>query len=463
MESMVEDALKSTRTLHRLIVTVSLGTLAFSLSLSDPADKVAQRDAVRTLMRADFVAYDEFVDKQLDQGRSARILANQATLDSVTRRIDSQRDQIENSLRGVPLLPVRSLILATFTALKTFLSVVPDEISEPVHIGRLRIKNIPALANPEGTTLNQLSSVAAYCFSCNVQLLYLDATAFTREFIERIQDYPSEHAIADGWIPKVTVQYSADVDSFLRDPPDAIVTFDPVVAAREADSQSPTNTQHRLPVTIEELQNSSFISWYSTSGIDDAFLFGDDGRLVLTDVISRLPARYRDDDLEHLVPRLSGEIEAARPESRQLTILGILFPGAIIGVAVPVILLLLGCYFAAHTSHLVRLASEEADSFVRFAWMPLVLRWDTLFCPFGKSRPGCWIAAWAVEITLSAIVVPTASIACLHRGLSYFGLIDVGASVAIVIVTGMGMILCGVMSVKNIRTVRNATLLGSTS
>ena len=37
---MVEDALKSTRTLHQLIMTVSLVTLVFALSVSLPEDKI---------------------------------------------------------------------------------------------------------------------------------------------------------------------------------------------------------------------------------------------------------------------------------------------------------------------------------------------------------------------------------------------------------------------------------------
>jgi len=59
---MIEDALKSTRTLHRLIMTVSLVTIVFALSINLPEDKAAQKQIIDDLVAIDFTDYNAFVE-----------------------------------------------------------------------------------------------------------------------------------------------------------------------------------------------------------------------------------------------------------------------------------------------------------------------------------------------------------------------------------------------------------------
>ena len=62
---MIEDALKSTRNLHGLILVVSLVTLIFSLSLKVEETKRTQKLEVDALLRTDFLAYETWLSAKL--------------------------------------------------------------------------------------------------------------------------------------------------------------------------------------------------------------------------------------------------------------------------------------------------------------------------------------------------------------------------------------------------------------
>ena len=64
---MIEDALKSIRNVHRLILTVSLITLVFSFSISPPKDKKTQMELIKKLIEFNYQEYDGFVDQTIDE------------------------------------------------------------------------------------------------------------------------------------------------------------------------------------------------------------------------------------------------------------------------------------------------------------------------------------------------------------------------------------------------------------
>ena len=57
------SALKATRTLHRLVTTVSLVALVFAFSLVPPDEKVEQMDAIQYIMGADIEAYRAYLGR----------------------------------------------------------------------------------------------------------------------------------------------------------------------------------------------------------------------------------------------------------------------------------------------------------------------------------------------------------------------------------------------------------------
>lgn len=63
---MIEDALKSTRNLHRLIIGVSLAVLVFSLSVYLPDEKIRQKSAIDALLDIDFLAYEIWLQDKLE-------------------------------------------------------------------------------------------------------------------------------------------------------------------------------------------------------------------------------------------------------------------------------------------------------------------------------------------------------------------------------------------------------------
>jgi hypothetical protein len=66
-EDMIKDALNVTRNLHRLIITASLITLVFSLSLQSPDRIRRQEDVLRHFFQTDFTLYDRQTQGLVDK------------------------------------------------------------------------------------------------------------------------------------------------------------------------------------------------------------------------------------------------------------------------------------------------------------------------------------------------------------------------------------------------------------
>src|SRR5438874_2705996 len=66
-DALITDALTVTRNLHRLIITVSLVTIIFSLSLRLPQNVRLREQAIRRFLQTDFSDYDRFVDSEVEK------------------------------------------------------------------------------------------------------------------------------------------------------------------------------------------------------------------------------------------------------------------------------------------------------------------------------------------------------------------------------------------------------------
>ena len=90
---MIEDALKSTRTLHRLIMTVALVTIVFSLSISLPKDKAAQKEIIDGLIAIDFSQYDAFVSNKIERETTSTLVP---IGEEVTKAIEAENHLVFN-------------------------------------------------------------------------------------------------------------------------------------------------------------------------------------------------------------------------------------------------------------------------------------------------------------------------------------------------------------------------------
>ncbi|MEM9158484.1 MAG: hypothetical protein AAGB46_05495, partial [Verrucomicrobiota bacterium] len=67
MNSHAEDSLKSTRNLHRAIITISVVSLVFAFSLRRPAKELSIKSALESLLDYPFLEYDIFAQAKIDQ------------------------------------------------------------------------------------------------------------------------------------------------------------------------------------------------------------------------------------------------------------------------------------------------------------------------------------------------------------------------------------------------------------
>ena len=202
------------------------------------------------------------------------------------------------------------------------------------------------------------------------------------------------------------------------------------------------------PMERRELQEATLHSWLG-QGLDVR---------ALTEVLNDIPLGRRRTVLDELYQTLAGEVELAGPGARSVAIVGTEVPGRLIAFAAPLALLVLGYYLAVHTVHLRHIAHEGAEEFKQFAWMPLALRSTIPVRVPGKQRRN--IPVWALETAAGTIGLPSTSLGLLYWQLSAFGEIDLGPVAVVMSIAAFGIATCGVVSIVNIRRVRNATNSG---
>lgn len=129
---MIEDALKSTRTLHRLIMTVALVTIIFSLSISLPKDKLHQKEIIDGLIAIKFTEYETFIQQELDK---------------------------ESSVLLTPVGAKLTNVLEAGNHLTFGLDKIGSELAKPIHVGKILVKKtiLSEVSNASLTSLNALN------------------------------------------------------------------------------------------------------------------------------------------------------------------------------------------------------------------------------------------------------------------------------------------------------------------
>ena len=431
-DAIIEDALKSTRTLHRLIMIVSIVTIAFSLPLYPPKEEVAQKYAIDALINSNFLAYDQFVAERVEAFRQEKLVP---IGDALNEKIDSGE------------------------YLAFDLDDLGETFSQPLHVGKLLIEEL-ALSDISGATLEKLDSINVLCLSCDVQV----AVPRMQELTKKIEDFLSENVAGKKRyfgvgkrITEIRVSFPGDqeirIQSFLPQS-DTIGTLN----FKIVDAMGKTEAFTVLfPADVVTLPESSFIHWLTTKLANKDKMAEsvsiDSNRVVFAPTLDKTPPGLRQKKLGILHQDLTKEIASKAPEKQTVNILGVQVRGLLIVVASPLTLLILSYYFANHTGHLVRLGKKNSEAFKSFLWMPLSIQSDIPLFVFSKAESGYRISGWVLETILSIIILPIASLVILYCQLSQFGSIDLWPSL-IFLFGGIGVIMFGRRSFGNIKTVR---------
>ena len=371
----MEDALKSTRNLHRLILSISLVTLIFALSLKIEETKRIQKEAVDSLLRADFLAYETWLSAKLQP-------AIEEALGPRTGRVEA--------------------------ALKDLLVFKLDEIlrvlNKPAHVGKL-LTNGTVLADLDEATLTQLESLNAFSLGRDVQIAVPELEPLVPEILHFFRAHKTT-----GWrieeASVITIASDLTVTSFVD--PDRLtadLSFKLVDSVRVAGS--PT-FQGSFDVIMRDIPGTSFLSWLAEANLGSVVEISDDA-VIFAPALSDAPNGVRQEKLGTLSQRLAREIASAGPEEREATILGTQVPGLLVILAAPLTLMALTYYFVNHITHVSRLAEQHADEIRGFAWLPIsITDWRLP----GLARP---IPGHRVELLTSAALLPLAAFVAAAR------------------------------------------------
>ena len=91
---MLEDALKNTRNIHRLILTISFVTIVFSLSIDHPRDKEEQLEALSKLGAVPFIDYKDFAEKAVNDFEESTL---QILVDQINTRLKQENYTLFNT------------------------------------------------------------------------------------------------------------------------------------------------------------------------------------------------------------------------------------------------------------------------------------------------------------------------------------------------------------------------------
>jgi len=406
--SMIEDALKLTRTIHRLIIVTSGIVLVFAFSLSLPDEKVRQRQIIESLLTADFLAYNSFVDERVEK-------AGDAIFPMI---VTEARETIKTA---------NSQVLNDFEIAESF--------GTPAHIGRILVADT-ILSDISATTLGTLDALNGLSLDRDVQIVALRADA-TKE-IAAFLDSNSGFRIVDD----LEIEFNGPgfyAETFF--PPDPTATFSISFTLPLSVSTEPV-PQYQALVTADviELPDTSFLSWVESNADLEGVADVAEGEIRFVPSLGEQKSGIRETKLGSLANELDAEIAALGPDKQTATFLGTTVPGRLVLIAAPILLIVLLHYLLNHTRHLRSVVNEDPNSFLQFAWLPL-MKQDGL--PYN----------WHVELIATIVVAPTGALLLLLYKLSDFGDLSTSA-VIIYLAAGILIAALGLSVVRQIRIIR---------
>ena len=417
---MIEDALKSARTLHRLIMTVALVTIVFSLSISLPTDKTRQKELIDGLIGTDFKAYLSYVETLVAAEQAATL---KPIGDALSASLESGDHLIFN------------------------LGAIGDAIAKPLHIGRILVEdlNLNDVANASIASLNALNGLS---LDKNVQIL----VPRTDELEPEIRSFLSENGGAGKRVDEV--RFSIDdfgfvAETFLPGDEHFIGSYFEVLDGVRIGG-APVFSASFLG-DVKELPNSSLLNWMKAQGFDEDLVSISDDEISFATELAGAPSGFLNEKLGVLSLRLGDEIAQSGPARQSVSILGTSVPGTLVIFASPLILFALSYYFLSHTAHLSRICEANEADFDQFAWLPLSHKAAASIKV--TKRWGISLSAGLFEALSSGVLLPAAAIALLYGRLSQFGnLTDL--QVACMAASALGVVCFGLLAMARINRIR---------
>ena len=418
---MIEDALKSTRALHRLIMTVSLVTIVFALSTNLPQEKAAQKQIIDDLIATDFAAYSTFVASKVEEKRQADL---------------------------VPLSEQFGKELESKGHLTFGLNNLADEFGKPIHVGQVLLEEL-LLTEMSNATIVGLNALNGISLGSDVQILVPRTDLLLAEIDAFLADNPQAGRRVD------EIQVSLGETDFIAESflPGQEVTvgiyFELLDAVRTGGA--PVFNASFL-ADLVEIDDTSFLTWLSTQAFDESLVKLDGGEVIFASALQSAPQGFTNEKLGILSLRLEDEIAKSSPTSQSVSILGTNVPGALAMFASPIILFALSYYFAAHTGHLSRIVSKDRESFEAFSWLPISIKAEWRIVS-SKNRV-LVLPLGVLECMSSAVLLPIGAMALLYFRLQTFGGLSL-LQISCLLGAAMGIFLFGLFAMKNVLQVRS--------
>lgn len=419
---MIEDALKSTRNLHRLIIGISLAVLVFSLSMSSVEEKNRQKTAIDELIEFDFLAYKTWLDSFVDAEVKKRV-------QPATKPLREFIDKSSHLIFG--------------------LDTITEVMEKPAHIGQFLISD-SILGGVSATNLTSLAALNGLSLAQDVQITVPQVDGL----IAQLETFLNENG---GTGKRIT-----DAMNSIGDDSQILTTFLPDAAslANLYFELIDTSVASATPVfqglykfDLITIPNSSFISWLNQQRPSPLVTTVNDELRFLPD-LEPFPKGYAEETLGTLSLRLEDEIRSAGPDQRAIKILGTEVPGRLLVLAAPLILLALLYYFKSHLSHINRMAATHGEEMIGFSWLPINANvWQI---------PGTNISGsgYIAEIVGTLALLPIGALLVLYFRLGFFGSVHWGTMCLIASTCMFAVLICW-MSLRDVRSIRARLCINS--
>lgn len=399
MSSFTEDSLTTTRAIHRLLMTATVVTLVFALSLERPEEKIVQQEALSALRRFDFKDYEQFCDSKV---KDAYPSLNQGAAAKVSETLKD----------------ISAMVLGT--------QALFDAFEAPAHVGKGITQDL-ALSNVLGATLEHLEALPnAVKIDAPIQVWMPNVDAALPGLEEKLRGIqPGDRIASVRW----TLETEPTTQSFIDGEENIVTLWFEVIPAGGG---SRPQILLLIPAKLHNLPQTSWWEWFKAMPEASDVARRDGEELRWLPSIEKFPDGFKQKSIGTLISELSGDLEKAGPAGQKVSLLGLEVPGVLVAYASPLFLLTLSYYLLLHLQHISRFASEEKTSFQRFAWMPVALgnHWKIEAISTVALLPAVSVVLLIVRMRLYTLSAPlsfmicvSAAVAILILGRKSFGLI----------------------------------------
>jgi hypothetical protein len=409
--TMLEDALKNTRNIHRLILTISFITIVFSMSIDFPKDKKQQLDSLHKLSTVPFLNYNAFVEAQVAKFELA-------TLQSIAEKVNARLVQ-----EGYTLFNAHH---------------IGEAFAKNAHTGKLLTEQL-FFTDINTASISQFNALSGLSIYSDIQVLVPQID----EFLDELNDYLGENAGVGRRVDGLYITYgdvSFVAESFLSNGEVYLTLYFELPSTASLGGHPVFNTQ--FPASVKTLPNTSFSHWLKTVPEVQGLYTDDDDQLIWLSSLENLQSGFHEEKIGLLKKQLENDIKTSSPEEQKISVLGANVPGVLFIFASPLLLLSLTYYLMNSTFHLRKLSlSEEIEDkkmFQSFSWPPLSL---------GNT--------WKFEASISLALLPYLALCVLIFQLARFGFSSFSSS-AVVLAAMLIMLLPTKLIWNNLISIRSS-------